>query len=232
MNNWQLQRVDNIQWTKDTSGIYCLINWDVKTDTVRLDIMSDNHEPMQSFAGSSDNVRKHVVRYLMTLDYVAGFVSLEHAAYIGSELEKADTLRIDYVQDGSKRMAGSIGTLADIMEHIRSEAATSDKVCPECGYYKWGFSSDNILMCLNCGEAWTSDNAELTDDQLLDKVTSDNKEKADTIKKYYDVQDIINAECSVEPVKCRHCGIVGETTFNQGMNDAFCASCGKWQLAG
>ena len=30
-------------------------------------------------------------------------VSVEHAAYIGSELEKADTMRIDYVQDGNNK---------------------------------------------------------------------------------------------------------------------------------
>jgi len=50
-------------------------------------------------------------------------------------------------------------------------------------------------------------------------------------KKSYDVQDVINAEYTLEPIKCRHCGVVGETTFYQYMGDAHCALCGKWQLA-
>lgn len=110
MENWKLNNVDDIEFTKDKSGIYVLINWDVKTNTVRLDIMSDDHEPLQSFAGTTDNVRKHVIRWLSDNIGVAAKVmgrsrlgvSLQHAAYIGSELEKADTMRIDYIQDGAK----------------------------------------------------------------------------------------------------------------------------------
>ena len=103
-DNWKLNHVDSIEWIKDTSGIYCLINWDVKTNTVRLDIMSDNHEPLQSFQGDADNVRKHAMRWLS--DNVKSnngivSVSLTHAAYIGSELQLADIMRIDYIQDGT-----------------------------------------------------------------------------------------------------------------------------------
>ncbi len=53
--------------------------------------------------------------------------------------------------------------------------------------------------------------------------------KKDNIKSY-DVQDIINAEITLEPMKCRHCGAVGEVTFNQEIGDAHCAVCGRWQL--
>ncbi len=49
-------------------------------------------------------------------------------------------------------------------------------------------------------------------------------------KDFYDVQDIINAEFNLEPLKCRHCGEIGETAFNIQLNDAFCELCGKWQL--
>ncbi len=46
----------------------------------------------------------------------------------------------------------------------------------------------------------------------------------------YDVQDVIDAEITLEPMKCRHCGTIGEVTFNQKIADAYCAVCGKWQL--
>lgn len=48
--------------------------------------------------------------------------------------------------------------------------------------------------------------------------------------KTYDVQDVINAGCTLEPLKCRACGKVGEVTFNQAVGDASCAYCGEWQL--
>ncbi len=46
----------------------------------------------------------------------------------------------------------------------------------------------------------------------------------------YDVQDVIDAEITLEPMKCRHCGVVGETTYYDRHGDAYCAACGKWQL--
>ena len=45
----------------------------------------------------------------------------------------------------------------------------------------------------------------------------------------YNVQDVINAECTLEPLKCRFCGSF-EVTFVQYLGDAQCAECGKWQL--
>lgn len=102
---WQLTRVDDIDWTRDKSGIYVLINWDVARSKVRLDIVAENHLPIVSFLGSSDNVRKAVGRWVdsrVCQQHTSYRVSAEHAAYIGSELEKADTMRIDYIQDGPK----------------------------------------------------------------------------------------------------------------------------------
>ena len=49
-------------------------------------------------------------------------------------------------------------------------------------------------------------------------------------KEFYDVQDVVNAEFNLEPLKCRHCGHIGETTFHQYVGDALCEMCGKWQL--
>ncbi len=51
-------------------------------------------------------------------------------------------------------------------------------------------------------------------------------------KAFYDVQDTIDAGFNLEPMKCRHCGVIGETTYDQRIGDANCAVCGKWQLKG
>lgn len=48
-------------------------------------------------------------------------------------------------------------------------------------------------------------------------------------KKFYDVDDVIAAECNLEPIKCRFCGSF-EVDFVQFIRDARCAMCGKWQL--
>ena len=107
MNNWNLNRIDDIQWKQDSSGVYVYVNWDLLTDSVRLDIMVEaNAEPLQSFIGRHDNVRKAVMRWLSdNVNHASepgtgfGPISLEHAAYIGAELERSDNERIDYVQD-------------------------------------------------------------------------------------------------------------------------------------
>ena len=49
------------------------------------------------------------------------------------------------------------------------------------------------------------------------------------MKEQFDVQDVIDAGCTLEPLVCRNCGST-EVTFNQAIGDAHCATCGKWQL--
>ncbi len=49
------------------------------------------------------------------------------------------------------------------------------------------------------------------------------------MKEQFDVQDVINAGCTLEPMICRVCGSL-EVTFNQRIGDAYCESCGHWQL--
>ena len=46
----------------------------------------------------------------------------------------------------------------------------------------------------------------------------------------YDIQEVIDREYNLEPLKCRHCGHIGEVTFYQYVGDAHCAVCGRWQL--
>ena len=51
------------------------------------------------------------------------------------------------------------------------------------------------------------------------------------MEKSYDVQDVINAGFTLEPIKCRFCGSL-EVVFFQYIGDASCQECGKWQLEG
>ena len=44
------------------------------------------------------------------------------------------------------------------------------------------------------------------------------------------VYDVIEAGFNLEPLECLHCGAVGEVTYHQHLQDAFCANCGQWQL--
>ena len=48
------------------------------------------------------------------------------------------------------------------------------------------------------------------------------------MKEFFDVQDIIDAGCTLEPLKCRACGSL-EVEYNQKLQDAYCAVCGQWQ---
>jgi ribosomal protein S27E len=48
--------------------------------------------------------------------------------------------------------------------------------------------------------------------------------------KHYDIQDVINAEYNLEPLKCRHCKHIGKVTYYYTAKDAHCAVCGEWQL--
>jgi len=47
--------------------------------------------------------------------------------------------------------------------------------------------------------------------------------------KTYDVQDVVNAGCTLEPIKCRFCGSL-EVVYLQYVGDATCQECGRWQL--
>lgn len=94
--NWQLNRVDDIEHTQDNSGIIVYVNWDLQTSSCRLDIVAIvGGFPLQSFAGTAENVRKHTIRYL---DKSWQGVSLEHASYIGAELARCEAETIDFVQ--------------------------------------------------------------------------------------------------------------------------------------
>jgi recombinational DNA repair protein (RecF pathway) len=47
-------------------------------------------------------------------------------------------------------------------------------------------------------------------------------------KKYYTVKDVKQAGYNLEPLRCRHCGKVGNVVYMQYIGDAQCENCGKW----
>ena len=98
--NWELIKVKQTDWIQDNSGYYTLINW-IDDNTVRLDVMgiADSLNPMDypivSFQGTASNVRKHIMQRIGN----QWSISLEHAAYIGSELARCELLKSEYIQD-------------------------------------------------------------------------------------------------------------------------------------
>lgn len=95
---WGLRTVSDVDWQRDTSGLYVLINWRLPEDDVRIDVMTSDDTPLISFAGPTDGVRKHLMRWLVE---TGNMISIEHAAYIGHELCRADHLKTEYVQDAT-----------------------------------------------------------------------------------------------------------------------------------
>jgi hypothetical protein len=94
---WQLIKVTDTKWIQDDSGYYTLINW-IDNNNVRLDVMDKDDVPVMSFQGAASDVRKCSMRYAIAF-MLDGFISFEHAAYIGSELARCELLKKDYVQD-------------------------------------------------------------------------------------------------------------------------------------
>ena len=118
---WKLIQVGSTDWQADTSGLYTIIHR-VETPMVhkgyagtilqvRLDLMTDDGNPIVSFIGKAENVRKALMQYLAG-QYNHAFplkdeeskpkrftgLSMEHAAYIGYELHRA-LFTPGYVQD-------------------------------------------------------------------------------------------------------------------------------------
>ena len=92
---WKLIKVEKTEWEQDDSGHYSIIVYVESSNEVRLDLMLHVQEPVISFQGDADDVRKAVMQYV---DSNCCNISAEHAAYIGSELSKAALLKSEYVQ--------------------------------------------------------------------------------------------------------------------------------------
>ena len=108
---WELKHVKDVEAVLDDSGVYVVIHRVETTEThkehsgirvsVRVDLMKSGTvkyqaEPIMSFEGTANAVRKALIRFFYTRNRPT--VSLEHASYIGYELLRAE-LTPGYVQD-------------------------------------------------------------------------------------------------------------------------------------
>ena len=99
--SWELITVEPTEYRPDDSGLYVLVHRQTQTEahkdrsgqriTVRVDVMNADDEPIISFQGIGEDVRKHLTRWI-ALDYRHNprRFSLEHAAYIGAEIQRAE----------------------------------------------------------------------------------------------------------------------------------------------
>lgn len=103
---WKLNEVTDTPCTMDDSGIYTLIHrrkvkavrkeYPGEYIHIRLDIMRDgDDEPLQSFIGLGNAVRKHTIKWIGENGYR---ISGEHASYIGYEVCRA-MADPNYIQD-------------------------------------------------------------------------------------------------------------------------------------
>jgi len=104
-DKWQLIHCEPVEWKQDESGHYCIINAIMKNVpewqppqslAVRLDWLTTTDQPAISFVGTADAVCKNAMRYAEEHGWN---VSLEHAAYIGAKLARAEILGSNYVQE-------------------------------------------------------------------------------------------------------------------------------------
>ena len=47
---------------------------------------------------------------------------------------------------------------------------------------------------------------------------------------YFGVEEVLVAECTLEPMKCVYCESL-EVTYHSCVSDAYCADCGEWQTS-
>ncbi len=96
--DWKLIEVtEDRECTLDDSGVYAVISR-INTGIsgivrIRVDIMTSNSDPLISFIGEGNAVRKEVINWLLDYDYTitiaSDYISREHASYIGYEIARA-----------------------------------------------------------------------------------------------------------------------------------------------
>ncbi len=45
---------------------------------------------------------------------------------------------------------------------------------------------------------------------------------------FYTVEQAMAAGYTLGPIECSHCKHIGEVTYDQAINDYYCAWCGRW----
>ena len=98
---WELRNCFKTDAIMDDSGLYVIINrvhiGEERQIQVRADLMTVEHDPVMSFLGNAENVRKALSRFIAE-QYGISHPSMEHMAYIGYELLRAETVE-NFVQD-------------------------------------------------------------------------------------------------------------------------------------
>lgn len=91
--NWELIECEDMPCTIDNSGIYTVISrvkamsGRLQIILIRVDILSSADNPLVSFQGEANAVRKSVIAWI-TLHAIMP-ISTEHASYIGYEIMRA-----------------------------------------------------------------------------------------------------------------------------------------------
>lgn len=95
---WQLVKVKDVAFVRDNSDTITFIH--ARPDGVRVDVMTGNNEPLISFEGHHNDVRKALMQWIdERISQKAGCgISIEHAAYLGCELARAEMLKENFVQ--------------------------------------------------------------------------------------------------------------------------------------
>lgn len=106
------------------------------------------------------------------------------------------------------------------------EDKKSNFICKDCGNLFQAKDDGQLGRCPKCNSRNSRHSTAMEDHRLRKDKMKESKED----KKSYDIQDQINAEYTLEPLKCRACGKVGEVVFDQAVGDASCQHCGEWQL--
>lgn len=149
---WELRKVeDDLECTIDSSGVHVVINrleerreirdYVAEFVTVRADLMTTDGEPIVSFSGSANAVRKHLIRYLNMhqLDFQSQ-ISHEHASYIGYELMRAEAMP-HYVQDEATELTPAEAKNLDPPEPSENDSSYEDKH-GECGICSKWYAED------------------------------------------------------------------------------------------
>lgn len=106
---WELKHVDDVEAVLDDSGVYVVVHRIETAEThkeysgvrvtVRADLMNQWGDPLVSFQGSANAVRKVLIHFIHPEGGgIYRSISREHASYIGYELLRAE-MTPDYVQD-------------------------------------------------------------------------------------------------------------------------------------
>ncbi len=106
---WELRNVKDIPCTIDDSEVYTVISritenkynqgFSHREVIIRVDVMTTgDNEPLMSFQGNGNDVRKAVIAWLWNNGAYYQLISREHTSYIGYEISRAMTTE-HYVQD-------------------------------------------------------------------------------------------------------------------------------------